>query len=411
MAANGTGADNRIDQVVNQLRDQIGALERHHSHSVSQAVRPVQQEVAELRRALERSQRKVDALERDFKSFQLAERERAREHEALQAGWRDATAATAAAEWEIAVIDNLLAGALPSRPPAFGELTDPGLVPDFDAGRLGVTELAPDWADYDPGPPGFWTRATGLTGGYERKLEDARAGYRADCDSHREREALRQLDLAERRRLYDQGVAEVRAHADARNAEVERMQAAFAAGDQDAIAWFVHEALLASVYPAWYPGHARRYLVACRQDRAGLLVELELPAVAAIPVVRHYEYDEHLAERRAVPRPPAEVTAQYAGLIASVALRTASDALAASAERADAVRAVTVNGRATGIEGATGEDSRPHLISVSVTRETLNGLFLDRVQPLLCLVALGGRISLDPLARKAVEPLEVFPEY
>jgi restriction system protein len=111
-----------------------------------------------------------------------------------------------------------------------------------------------------------------------------------------------------------------------------------------------------------------------------------------------------------VPRSHAEISAQYAGLIASVALRTASEALAATAERADTVRTVTVNGRGTGAEAATGQDSRPHLISVSVTREALGGLFLPRVQPLSCLATLGARISLDPLAGLAVEPLGDFPE-
>ena len=139
-------------------------------------------------------------------------------------------------------------------------------------------------------------------------------------------------------------------------------------------------------------------------------VEPELPSAATIPVVRRYEYDDHLRVRRDVPRSHAEISAQYADLIASVALRTASEALAATAERADTVRTVTVNGRATAAEAAPGQDSRPHLISVSVTREAVGGLFLARVQPLLCLASLGGRSSLDPLAGAAVEPIEDFPE-
>jgi hypothetical protein len=106
----------------------------------------------------------------------------------------------------------------------------------------------------------------------------------------------------------------------------------------------------------------------------------------------------------------SEISTQYAALIASVALRTASEALAATAESADTARTVTVNGRASGAEAATGQDSRPHLISVSVTRETLKSLFLPRVQPLSSLATLGARLSTDPLAREAIEPIEDFPE-
>jgi restriction system protein len=408
MAANGTDS-NSLHQVINQLKQQVGALEKQHSRSVSQAIRPVQGEVERLKLELGKAQRKFNALEGEFKSFRAAERERSRQHEALKAGLLDARRATIAAEAEIAVIDTILASALPFRPPAFDELRDPGRVPDFDPGREGAAEPAPRWEDYDPGPPGFLSRATGLTGGHERRLEDARASYLADCDSHRDRELRRELDLAERRRLYDLGVAEKRAHADARNAEVEGMRTAFAAGDPEAVGWFALEALERSQYPSWYAAPDRRYRVACRSEQTDLIVELQLPPAATIPVVRRFEYDEHLAVRRDVPRSRAEIAAQYADLIASVALRTASEVLAATAERADTVRTVTVNGRAVGAQAATGQQSRPHLISVSVTREALNGLFLARVQPLLCLATLGASISLDPLAGLPVQPIADFP--
>jgi restriction system protein len=412
MAANGTGSDS-LHQVVNQLKQQITALEKQHSRSVSQAIRPVQGEVERLKAELGRAQRKFNALEDEFKSFRAAERERRRQHEALTAGLLDARRATIAAEAEIAVIDTLLASAPPFRPPAFDELRDRGLVPDFDPGREAVAEPAPRWQDYDPGPPGLLSRATvaiGLTGGHERKAEDARKSYLADCEAHRDRELLRELRLAERREQYDRGVAEVRAAAAARNAEVERMRTAFEAGQAAAIAWFAREALERSEYPVWYPSPHRRYRIACHPDRAAMTVELELPSAADVPAVRRYEYDEQLAERREMPRSRAEISAQYAGLIGCVALRTASEALAATAERADAVRTVTVNGRATGPEAATGQHSRPHLISVSVTREARTGLFLTHVQPLSCLATLGARMSTDPLARAAVEPIDDFPE-
>jgi hypothetical protein len=80
------------------------------------------------------------------------------------------------------------------------------------------------------------------------------------------------------------------------------------------------------------------------------------------------------------------------------------------APRRGTVRTVTVNGRATGPEAATGQHSRPHLISVSVTREAQAGLFLARVQPLSCLATLGARLSTDPLAGATAEPIEDFAE-
>lgn len=412
MAANGSDS-NSLHQVINQLKQRVDAIEKRHSRSVGEAVRPIQGEVERLKVELGKTQRRFNDLEGDVERLRAAERERSRQYDALTKGLADARRATTAAEAEIAAIDTILAGPPAFRPPAFAELRDPGRVPDFDPGREGVAEPAPRWEDYDPGPPGILSRATGafgLTGGHERKSEEATQKYLSACDDHRDRELLRELRLADRREHYDTGVAEVKARAAARNAEVDRMRTAFSADDPEAVGWYVREALARSEYPPWYPAHDRRHRIACRPEHGDIIVEAELPSAAAIPAVRRYEYDEHTTERREVPRSRAEISAQYAGLIASVALRTAGEALAATAGRAGTVRTVTVNGRVAGTEAATGRDCRPHLISVSVTRETLKELFLTRVQPLSCLATLGARMSTDPLAGHAVEPITDFPE-
>src|SRR5580692_5959170 len=93
MAADGSDSGNRVEglhQVVNQLKHQVGALEKQHSRSVSQAVRPVQGEVERLKLELGKALRKFNALENEFKSFRAAERERTRQHGALKAGLLDA---------------------------------------------------------------------------------------------------------------------------------------------------------------------------------------------------------------------------------------------------------------------------------------------------------------------------------
>jgi hypothetical protein len=171
MASSGANADAQIGslhQEISQLKQQVGALNRDHSTSMDRAIRPVQSEVDRLKGQLEKAQRRVAGLEDEFKSFQKLERERARKLKALKAGSEDARRATVAAEHEIAVIDNLLADELPLHPPTFDELRDPGRVPEFGSGALGVAEPAPRWEDYDPGPPGWLSRTPVRSGRYER---------------------------------------------------------------------------------------------------------------------------------------------------------------------------------------------------------------------------------------------------
>lgn len=56
------------------------------------------------------------------------------------------------------------------------------------------------------------------------------------------------------------------------------------------------------------------------------------------------------------------------------------------------------------MEAATGMDSRPWLLVMSMRREALDELELARVDPLACAAHLGARISPDPLTPIPVEP-------
>lgn len=125
-----------------------------------------------------------------------------------------------------------------------------------------------------------------------------------------------------------------------------------------------------------------------------------------IPATRRYEYDEDRAACVALPRPRGEVALLYSGLIASIALRTAWETLAAAEGVNEVIQTVTVSGRARGADAATGQRGRPELIALSLPRDALTGLNLAAVQPLACAAHLGARISPDPLALVPVPAAE-----
>lgn len=377
---------------------------------LARVIRPVREKADRLERTLKQTQDRVFDLETDFRKLREKEREQSKQHDVFRAGLGDAAGRTASVEREIAVIDTVVSSAIPFLPPAFDELKDTWQAPAFDPpGNLGTAESAPRPEDYDPGPPSSVLRLFGLAGWQERRQEDGRAEYEEALEQHGHREALRELELGEWHARYVNGKAERQATADARNAEVERMRAAFDAGDPEAIGWFVREALERSAYPHWYPARQRQVRAVCRAGRGDVFVELELPPVAVIPPVRRYQYDEHQAVCLPVPRTRDEVGLRYSGLIASVALRTVGEVLAATQPHAGLVRSVTVNGRVRVADPGTGADARPHLLSAVLTREAFAGLKLAGVQPLVCLSSLGARISPDSLAPDEVEPLESYP--
>jgi restriction system protein len=243
-------------------------------------------------------------------------------------------------------IDDILSSALPARPPTFDELRDNWKSPAIDPEDPAAADPEPRWEDYAPKPP----RGLGLPG-----------------------------------------------------------RTSFAAAAPEAIEWFVREALERSTYPDWHPREDRQYTVAYRPGSSEVFVELTLPPATAIPAVRRYYYDADKAVCRELRTPRAEIRRRYAGLIASVALRTASEVFAATAQHPGAVRTVSLNGRARGTDAATGKESRPYLVSLSVQRDLFGDLPRALVPPLVCLANLNARISPDPLAPTATQPLAPFP--
>ena len=339
-------------------------------------------QISELSRSVSELRQQLRKLETGLGRLQA-------QHEKLQAGLRDAEQKTVAAERDIMAIDDTLSSALPARPPTFDELRDGWQAPAFDP----EDPPEPRWEDYAPGPQGS-LRLPGWAGRRERKEADALARYETAASQYAEKQ----------RALKERWAVAV-----ARNSVVERMRTSFAAGAPEAIEWFVQEALERSKYPDWYPREDRQYKVAYRAGSGEVLVELTLPPALVIPTARRYYYDADGAVCRKVSRPRAEIGRRYASLIASVALRTASEVFAATAQHPGAVRTVSLNGRARGTDVAPGEESRPHLVSMSVQREPFGDLALALVQPLTCITNLNARISPDPLAPTAIQPLTPFP--
>jgi restriction system protein len=337
--------------------------------------------------------RGVSELRQQLRRLESKYGELARQHEALKAGWRDAEKKTATAELTLMAIDDILSSALPVRPPTFDELRDGWRSPAIDPEDPAAATPEPRWEDYAPKPP-RGLGLPGMAGRHERKTAAARAEYEKAVSQHAE----------EQRALWERWAVAV-----ARNSVVETMRTSFAAGAPEAIEWFVREALERSTYPDWYPREDRQYKVAYQPDSGEVFVELALPSAPVIPAVRRYYYDAGRAVCRELPRPRAEIRRRYAGLIASVALRTASEVFAATAQHPGAVRTVSLNGRARGTDAAPNEESRPHLVCLSVQRDPFGDLALALVQPLVCLASLNARISPDPLAPTAIEPLAPFP--
>ena len=169
----------------------------------------------------------------------------------------------------------------------------------------------------------------------------------------------------------------------ARNAYVTSRQSAFAAGDTEAVQWFVECVLRASKYPDGFP---REYQVAYRPEHREVAVDFELPPRRVVPEARAYRYVKARDVIEPVPRQDSEISQCHERLVSCVALRTLHEIF--SATPPEVVRAVAFTGRVGTVDPATGKPLRPQVLSVSAERSAFDGLVLAAVDPATCLNAL-----------------------
>ncbi len=297
----------------------------------------------------------------------------------------------------------MLTSILPVSPLSFERLKVCPKEPSFDPGPLGIAHPVPDWHEYAPIEPRGLSRLFGGAARHDRQTVEARARHEAAMSEYRQQEDQRQRALAAARAEHERTVADGRAKAVAQNADIEARRAAFAAGDAEAVEWFVGQVLDASRYPDGFP---RQYQVAYRPENRDVVVEFELPPQQGVPTVRGYRYVKTRDVIEPLPRPENEMKQRYARLIACIALRTLHEIFTATS--GDVVEAVVFNGRVNTIDRATGKPARPHLLSVSAERSAFADLVLAAVEPAACLKRLNALVSPNPFDMEAVEPFITF---
>ena len=311
------------------------------------------------------------------------EQERVRQQEHLESGQQAAEEQTAAVEERMKALGEVLASVLPLRPLSFGRLLAAPRVPEFDPGPLGPALPEPEWDDFAPVPPGGLDRLLGAGRRHARQLAEAQARFEAAQAEHRRLEAGRRQALAVAKARYDRKVTEERAKAAARNAYVTGRQSAFAAGDAEAVRWFVGCVLRASRYPDGFP---REHQVAYDPGDRAVAVDFDLPPRSVVPPVRAYRYVKARDVVEPVPRQESDISQAHERLVACVALRTLHEIFGATPP--GVVASVAFTGRVAAVDRATGQPVHLELVSMSASRPAFGELVLAEVDPVACLAHL-----------------------
>jgi restriction system protein len=346
--------------------------------------------LAALEQRLAAQRREDDRLARERRQRD-SEQERLRQQEHRESLQQAADEKTAAVQERMKTLDEVLTSVLALRPLSFDRLMAVPRTPDFDPGSLGDALPAPDWNDFAPAQPGGLGRLLSVAVRQGRQLAEARAHFEAAQAEHQRGESERRQALAAAKARYDRKVTEERAKAVARNAYVTRRRSAFAAGDAEAVPWFVDCVLRASKYPDGFP---REYRLAYRPEHREVAVDFELPPRHVVPSERAYRYVKARDVIEPVPRAENEIAQCYERLVSCVALRTLHEIFGATPP--DVVRAVAFTGRVSTVDRATGKPLRPELLSVSAERSSFDDLVLAAVDPAVCLARLSAPVSPGP---------------
>ena len=338
--------------------------------------------LAEFEQRLAAQRREDDQLARERRQREK-DQKLAHQQEHLKSQERAAEEQTAAVQERLKALEEVLTSVLPLRPLSFDRLMAAPRIPEFDPGPLGVAPAAPDWNDFAPVPPAGLDRLLGGARRHARQVAEAQARFDNAQAEHLRRESERRRALAVAKARYDRKVTEERAKAAARNAHVTSRRTAFAAGDAEAVSWFVGCVLRASRYPDGFP---RAHQVAYRSESREVTVDFELPPRRVVPSARAYRYVKVRDVIEPVPHQDSEITQRHERLAACVALRTLHEIF--SATPPEVVRAVAFTGWVAAVDRSTGQPARPRLLSVSAERSVFDGLVLAEVDPVACLARL-----------------------
>jgi len=344
--------------------------------------------LAALEQRLAAQRREDDRLARERRQRER-DSERVRQQEHLASLQQQAEEQTAAVEERMTELGEVLTSVLPLRPLTFERLLSTPRVAEFDPGPLGAALSAPEWDAFAPAPAAGLGRLIGASTRQARQVTEAQARFEAARAEHQRQEAERRRALAIAKAKYDRKVTEERAKAAARNSYVTSRQSAFAAGDPEAVEWFVGCVLRVSPYPDGFP---REYQVAYDRATRDVSVALELPARSVVPAVRGYRYVKARDAVEPVPRQESEIAQAHERLVACVALRALHEIFGALP--AELVQAVALTGWISSVDRATGAPMHPRLLAMRAERAAFGTLTLGAVDPIACLAHLATPPSL-----------------
>jgi restriction system protein len=237
--------------------------------------------------------------------------------------------------------------------------------------------------------------------------ENALAAWRETC---RQTEAFNLLNAQEaqlRARRYTTRKRKFRSAQLAQHKTVDALKRDFLNHDPDAVEYFFSEVLSRSAYPLGFPSEVTLQYAPSNRH---LLVDYELPSLAAWPTCREIHY---LPRRRALQELSVSdlwTRRSYDDALHQICLRVLSELFAHDDARA--IDRIGFNGWVRSLDKATGNIVHPCVMSVTVKRDVFAAITLANVHAKACFKSLNGLSSqrlTDPNPIRPITLLDPAP--
>jgi len=277
-------------------------------------------------------------------------------------------------------------------------------LPTFEPRELAAPAAPPEIETFLPSPLRFWEKLwLGAIERHQARVDDATVQFREAMSKYDADELSRQKRLIELRTSHRARCNAAKAQADQKNAEIASFEAAYTSCDRTAVIKYFTLVFQRDDLPRPLPQSSR---VTYDADSKQLVIERQLPTMSALPAEASFRYVRKTDQIVPVARKSADLRSSYSDVLAQVALRSLRIAL-----RADTAKSVDVfvfNGYVKTLDPRTGTNVQPTLISVTATRENLQSISFDLVEPAACLRGLKALISRNAHELEPVRPLVVF---
>ncbi len=184
----------------------------------------------------------------------------------------------------------------------------------------------------------------------------------------------------------------------ASHAEVDRLKAEVANGQEDAVIEHASLVLEASDYDGLFE---KSYLIQYHGDKKLLKLAYDLPSIDVLPGIKAVKFVKATGELKESFITDREKKANFESVCYQICLRTLHELF--EADDHGNIKSILLNGFVTFVNPATGVEQRSCILSLLVDRETFTGIDLSRVDPKVCFKSLKG-VSAASLASLAAIP-------